>query len=118
MSWARPNLELTMLAKCANPTCSASFRYLHQGRLFVLGVSGDASDRGPFSNELASHRLRYFWLCDNCHRSMTVVSEQGWEIKVVPFTALQPEETSWKASLEFLDSGFGAVQGVRRKPAV
>jgi hypothetical protein len=49
---------------------------------------------------------------------MTVVSEQGWEIKVVPLTALQPEETSWKASLEFLDSGFGRVQGVRRKPDV
>jgi hypothetical protein len=108
-----------MLEKCSNPSCSALFRYLHQGRLFVLDTSDDAGAGGAFRNErLAAHRLRYFWLCDNCHRSMTVVSEQGWEIKVVPFTALQPEETSWKASLEFLDSGFGAVQGVRRKLAV
>jgi hypothetical protein len=108
-----------MLEKCANPTCSAYFRYLHQGRLFVLDVSDDASNRGAFSNErLAAQRLRYFWLCDTCQRSMTVISEQSWEIKVVPFTALQPEEASWTASLEFLDSGFGAVQGVRRKPAV
>jgi hypothetical protein len=108
-----------MLAKCANPPCSAYFRYLHQGRLFVLDVSDDTSNGGPLRNEhLAAHRLRYFWLCDICRRSMTVVSEQGWEIKVVPFTALQPEETSWKASLEFLDSGFSTVHGVRRKPAV
>jgi hypothetical protein len=25
-----------MLAKCANPSCSASFLHLHDGRLFLL----------------------------------------------------------------------------------
>jgi len=106
-----------MLAKCANPRCSASFRYLHQGRLFVLDVSDNAGTGGPRRNErLAAHRLRYFWLCDTCRRSMTVVTEQGWKVEVVPFTALQGEQTSWKASVKFLGTGLGADEEIQRKP--
>jgi hypothetical protein len=108
-----------MLAKCANPKCSASFRYLHQGRLFVLDVSENADTGGPCRNErLAAHRLRYFWLCDTCRRSMTVVTEQGWKVEVVPFTALQGEQTPRRAPVKFFGTGLGAVEEVRRKPAV
>ena len=73
-----------MLAKCANPPCFASFRYLHEGRLFVLDVSDDAGTDGRCRNErLEAHGLRYFWLCDTCHRSMTVVVRKGREAEVV-----------------------------------
>jgi len=30
-----------MLSKCANPGCSASFLYLHQGKLFRLETNGN-----------------------------------------------------------------------------
>lgn len=107
-----------MLAKCANPPCFASFRYLHEGRLFVLDVSDDAGTDGWCRNErLEAHGLRYFWLCDTCHHSMTIVARKGREAEVVPFTALQGEHTSWKASSRFLGTKLGAVEQVRRKPA-
>jgi hypothetical protein len=79
-----------MLAKCANPKCSASFLYLRQGRLFVLDVADDAVNGGPSRDErLVAHRLRYFWLCDMCHRSMTVVTEKGRGVEVVPLASQQ-----------------------------
>ncbi len=112
------NLDLKMLAKCANPTCSESFLYLHQGKLFLLDISDDAgAGRSCRNGRPAPHGLRYFWLCDVCHRSMTVVAEQGGKVKVVPLTAFRGEQTSWEASANFLGAGLNAVDKVRRKPA-
>lgn len=83
-----------MLSKCVNPACSASFRYLHQGRLFLLDVADDA-DIGRLSchEGLAAHRLRYFWLCDACCRSMTVV-ERGRGVEVVSLTPTGGEKAA------------------------
>jgi hypothetical protein len=33
-----------MLSKCANPACSANFRYLHEGRLFHVEIGLAAPD--------------------------------------------------------------------------
>jgi hypothetical protein len=50
-----------VVSKCANPECSKSFHYLHEGKLFRLMF------RYPFqgvrSNE---HRVEYLWLCAEC----------------------------------------------------
>jgi hypothetical protein len=57
-----------MLAKCANPACDAPFRYLHEGKLFRL-------DRGAGPPALSGHmprQLQYFWLCEQCARTMTL----------------------------------------------
>jgi len=55
-----------MLSKCANPGCSASFLYLHQGKLFRLETSGNGDDtRGEVADPPGKHssrRLEYFWL--------------------------------------------------------
>ncbi len=32
-----------MLAKCANPACSARFRYLHEGKLVEDGFIGNGT---------------------------------------------------------------------------
>jgi len=65
-----------MVEKCANPACSAAFHRLGQGRLFIKEVRADPHDgRG-------SWHLRYFWLCDSCCRTMTIVGERGKEIKL------------------------------------
>jgi len=57
-----------MLAKCANPTCSTPFRYLHEGKLFRLDLGA-----GPPSRDTRIPRqLQYFWLCDRCARTMTL----------------------------------------------
>jgi hypothetical protein len=59
-----------MLAKCLNPTCSAAFRYLSDGRIFHLEipVAGDT---------VTSRRREYFWLCDSCCAKFTVVLKDG-----------------------------------------
>lgn len=60
-----------MLAKCANPSCSASFRYLQEGRLFQLE---DGSELTPSVNPYASSsaRVEYFWLCSRCSEFMAL----------------------------------------------
>lgn len=64
-----------MVSNCANPACSATFRYLHEGRLFHVAVGLAAPE-----NEPAFER---FWLCAECSTKMTVVScESG--VVVVP----------------------------------
>jgi hypothetical protein len=54
-----------MLAKCANPLCSASFRHLADGRLFRLET--EARFTSPKSRE-----TEYFWLCEACSAEMTL----------------------------------------------
>jgi hypothetical protein len=53
-----------MLAKCTNPSCSASFRHLAEGGLFRLDTD---LTLGP-STEAAE----YFWLCKDCLAGMTL----------------------------------------------
>lgn len=67
-------LEAAMLSKCANPTCSDTFRYLHEGRLFHVAVGLAPSDQAA--------SFERFWLCGTCSRKMTVVSS-GLGIQVV-----------------------------------
>ena len=62
-----------MLSKCANPACSAHFRYLRQGRIFNI-------DRGTSSSEKNAspiHRIERFWLCERCAQTLSVVLENG-----------------------------------------
>jgi hypothetical protein len=60
-----------MLVKCTNPSCSASFRYLRDGRLFRL-------ERDPTLWSSKSNRVEYFWLCHPCSSEMTLrLKEDG-----------------------------------------
>jgi hypothetical protein len=54
-----------MLAKCANPLCTTSFRHLADGRLFRL----ETEPRFPSPN---SREREYFWLCEPCSAGMTL----------------------------------------------
>jgi len=77
-----------MLSKCANPGCSASFLYLHQGKLFRLETSGNGDDtRGEVADPPGKHscrRLEYFWLCDECASLMTVSFKKGVGVMTRP----------------------------------
>jgi hypothetical protein len=62
-----------MLSKCANPSCSASFRYFHQGKLFRMETETSEDDRArraPLSKTPA--KAEFFWLCDDCASAMTL----------------------------------------------
>ena len=54
-----------MLARCSNPSCSAPFRRLGKGRLFLL-------EADPPLHTAKSQRTEYFWLCDACAATMTL----------------------------------------------
>jgi len=72
-----------MLDKCANPTCSATFRRLRDGRVFVTEVEADYQS----SASGRAHQRQYFWLCNSCCRTMTVIAEKGKRVQVVPLPA-------------------------------
>ncbi len=59
-----------MVSKCANPACSATFRYLHEGILFHIAFE-TAAARAAEDRATPAHER--FWLCGECSRKMTVV---------------------------------------------
>lgn len=74
-----------MISRCANPACSTRFRYLHEGRIFqfeatsipVAGVDARCTNS-------PSRRTEYFWLCDSCALTMTLVVEPDAAVALVP----------------------------------
>ena len=66
-----------MLSKCSNPTRSTPFRYLHEGRLFLLEWDS------KFSASTSS-RGEYFWLCERCSSVMTLHPGENEAVVAVP----------------------------------
>jgi hypothetical protein len=80
--WTGPT---AMIAKCANPMCSSIFRYLHEGKVYVLHChesSNDWSSRANFCGLLRN--AQYAWLCDRCAKEMSVILDFENRIKVIP----------------------------------
>jgi hypothetical protein len=70
-----------MLSKCANPGCSASFHYLHQGKLFRWETTNGTGNKGPtFDTEPGEkkpgRRIEFFWLCTDCASEMTLAYDR------------------------------------------
>ena len=74
-----------MLSKCANPGCSNMFRYLRQGKLFLIEVAARSCIRRTIadSHSGTSRAIDYVWLCASCCREMTVCIEQDGMNRVV-----------------------------------
>lgn len=66
-----------MLSKCANPACTARFRYLREGRIFNLPIPGESA------NSFFPKGVLHYWLCDRCKQTLKVVLVDG-EIRVSP----------------------------------
>jgi hypothetical protein len=64
-----------MLAKCANPSCFASFRNLQEGRLFRLEADRELTPSAN-SNASSQSRVEYFWLCSRCSEFMALGLDQ------------------------------------------
>ncbi len=85
-----------MIDKCANPTCAAQFRYLHQGKLFLVdGTREPVMCCVEETNGVraVSGRTLVYWLCDACSKTMVVVVTSRNSIDVVP-RATPPDEAS------------------------
>jgi hypothetical protein len=76
-----------MVSKCANPGCSASFRYFHSGRLFRVDIPANRKTH-PSDDENSMkkpmRRLEFFWLCDNCSSKMTLTFDSAEGISIRP----------------------------------
>lgn len=103
-----------MISKCANPNCSAAFRYFREGELFLfdknysseprVNIEGVAKGRMP-------HRLENFWLCANCASSLVVRMIQG-KAEVVPRGVSTTHATNMRAGV---DSLIGIPGSAERK---
>jgi hypothetical protein len=64
-----------MLSKCANPKCSAAFRYLHDGKLFRMEVPAALASANQSRARVKKppQRTEFFWLCGKCSGQMTLV---------------------------------------------
>jgi hypothetical protein len=68
-----------VLHKCANPACLVPFRKLSQGKLFLVEtepLQGSELRRAHWRGQ-ASHRIEYYWLCDQCAFALTLLYEKG-----------------------------------------
>ena len=62
-----------MLSKCANPSCSNTFRYFREGKLYLIDSKSKFTD---------SRALEYFWLCSVCCLDMTIQMEGDHAVTV------------------------------------
>jgi len=67
-----------MLAKCANPLCSATFHRPVEGKLFLL-------ETDPAIGPSKALRAEYFWLCHRCSSLMTLRLKEGGTAGAVLF---------------------------------
>jgi hypothetical protein len=107
-----------MLAKCCNPSCDAVFRYLYEGRVFVL-------ENDPTVGRETSKRPEYFWLCERCSSKMTL--RLGEDTPVVAMLLLHEiqertdgvvlDSPDRKAGLTLRNIAFSEHHSLRRKIA-
>ena len=76
-----------MISKCANPECSAPFRYLREGKLFRVDLEQvDSRPPGQNDSDKTWHHVEHFWLCGRCALTMTLVAEKGRGVTAVPLS--------------------------------
>ena len=68
-----------MLSKCANPTCSAQFRYLHLGKLFHLCPIPELE---KINEDCSGELYERFWLCEERCKEFTVIWD-GLQARVI-----------------------------------
>jgi hypothetical protein len=83
---ADPFWRYYVLHKCANPACHNPFRKLSQGKLFLVEtepLEGLELRRANWKGK-SSHRIEYYWLCDQCAFVLTLSYEKGRGVVTVP----------------------------------
>jgi hypothetical protein len=75
-----------MLHKCANPACTAPFRSLREGKLFLAETFPSDLETEFEGNRRKLHRREHFWLCDACSAHLTLRFDPRQGMLTVPFT--------------------------------
>jgi hypothetical protein len=75
-----------MLSKCASPGCSTAFRYLHEGKLYLIDRKAASAGRKPPADlryARKSRGLEYVWLCSSCCSDLTIQVDDDHGVRVV-----------------------------------
>ena len=77
-----------MVSKCANPECATPFLYFHRGKLFRVETEGRQDRRRNMGGESGAgkplRRIEFYWLCQDCAETMTLVFDRTTGISVGP----------------------------------
>ena len=68
---------LVVVHKCFNPACSVPFLYLHQGKLFRVDTRARRAPMDGVTLPIGPSHIEFFWLCDQCARTMAVRVANG-----------------------------------------
>lgn len=71
-----------MLSKCANPACTTIFRYLREGRLYVIDPREALARHNPRCSS-KSRQLECAWLCSSCSHYLTIQIDAEFGTRVV-----------------------------------
>ena len=102
---------VVVLNKCANPVCSAQFRYLHQGKLFEVEVQyAESLTSGQTKPGNGKGHAERCWLCDECaaHITLRFDARRG----VVMVSSLTGSEETLTTA--FSQSNGGTASGIAR----
>jgi len=81
-----------MISKCANPACAARFLYLHQGKLFRFEREAQTDTQLSLGFDPTVHKhsqgVQFYWLCEQCSASMTLVYCKGVGVTTHPLRRL------------------------------
>ncbi len=75
-----------MLHKCANPACTAPFRSLREGKLFLAETSPSDLNASFDGNRRKIRRREHFWLCDACCAQFTLRFDANLGMLTVPLS--------------------------------
>jgi hypothetical protein len=91
---------VSVLTKCANPSCGESFRYLDEGRLFRV-------EEEPLPDAFDIKDPEYFWLCSNCSERMTLRLDERARIATAPLAG--PPLSGQEAHFVLLEKRQGVL---------
>jgi hypothetical protein len=72
-----------MLSKCANPNCSNTFRYLHEGKLYLIECGSATRNRSGSAKATRSRVPEYAWLCSSCCRHLIIRIDKEFGVIVI-----------------------------------
>lgn len=75
-----------MLQKCANPSCTAPFRSLREGKLFLAETPPRDSAASASGRSQRLPRREHFWLCEICSAQFTLRFDVERGMLTVPIT--------------------------------
>ena len=75
-----------MLHKCANPACTAPFRSLREGKLFLAETYPSEMNGAFDGNRRKLRRREHFWLCNACSAQFTLRFDANLGMLTIPIS--------------------------------